>query len=70
MATSLPIICFDNEFNRSRLGEKGYFMRSFDDLERNLSKITGQEKIKYNLEKVSQEKEVQKLMSIFRLLMK
>ena len=70
MATSLPIICFDNDFNRSRLGEKGYFMRSFDELGEVLSKINGEEKIEYNLQNVSQGEEVQKLMAVFRLLMK
>lgn len=70
MAAGLPIICFENDFNRSRLGEKGYYMKSFGDLDSVLANINGKEKIDYNLKNVSQGKEVQKLMSIFRLLTK
>jgi len=70
MAMQLPIICFDNDFNRSRLGEKGYYMRSFDELGEALSKINSEEKIEYNLQNVSQGEEVQKLMAVFHLLMK
>lgn len=70
MATRLPIICFNNDFNRSRLGEKGYYMKTFDDLGEVLGKVNGREKIEYNLQNVSEDREVQKLMSVFRLLMK
>jgi glycosyltransferase involved in cell wall biosynthesis len=70
MATNLPIICFDNDFNRSRLVEKGYYMQSFGELGGILAKINGEEKIEYNLQNVSQGEEVQKLMAVFRLLMK
>jgi len=70
MAAGCPIICFEKEFNRARLGEKGYYMKSFGDLDGVLANINGKEKIDYNLKNVSQGKEVQKLMSIFRLLTK
>jgi glycosyltransferase involved in cell wall biosynthesis len=70
MATRLPIICFGNDFNRTRLGEKGYFMKTFSDLEETLGKINSGEQIEYDLKSVSQKKEVQKLMAVFRLLMK
>jgi glycosyltransferase involved in cell wall biosynthesis len=70
MATSLPIICFDNDFNRSRLGEKGYFMKSFDEFDEVLARINGKEKIEYDLQDVSQSREVEKLMSIFQLMVK
>jgi glycosyltransferase involved in cell wall biosynthesis len=70
MATQLPIVCFGNDFNRSRLGEKGYYMNSFDELGDVLTKINGKEKIEYNLQNVSQKKEAQKLMAVFRLLTK
>jgi glycosyltransferase involved in cell wall biosynthesis len=70
MATRLPIICFENEFNRARLGEKGYYMKSFEELGEVLSKVNGKEKIDYDLKNMGQREEVQKLLSIFRLLMK
>ncbi|MDD3486844.1 MAG: glycosyltransferase [Candidatus Moranbacteria bacterium] len=70
MATRLPIVCFDNEFNRSRLGEKGYYMKNFSELGETLAKINGGEKIEYDTENISQGGEVKKLMSIFRLLTK
>jgi glycosyltransferase involved in cell wall biosynthesis len=70
MATQLPIVCFGNDFNRSRLGEKGYYMNSFDELGDVLVKINGKEKIEYDLQNVSQKREAQKLMAVFRLLTK
>jgi glycosyltransferase involved in cell wall biosynthesis len=70
MATKLPIICFENDFNRARLGEKGYYMQSFGDFGSILAKINGREKIDYDVKDISQGGEVRKLMSIFRLLTK
>lgn len=70
MAASLPIICFDNEFNRSRLGEKGYFLKSFGELGGILKKIGTKERIDYYLEGLSEEKEIRKLFKIFESLAK
>jgi putative flippase GtrA len=70
MAAGLPIICFDNEFNRSRLGEKGNYLQSFSGLGGLLKKIGTRERIDYNLEDLSEEKEIQILFEIFRKLVK
>lgn len=70
MAAGLPIICFDNEFNRARLGNKGCYLKSFDDLREALANIKSAEKIDYDLENLSEEKEAQKLFDIFESLIK
>jgi glycosyltransferase involved in cell wall biosynthesis len=66
LAAELPIICFDNEFCRSRLGEKGYFLRSLDDLGKLLANINKGQKIAYDLENLSEEKEARKLFGILK----
>ncbi len=70
MAASLPIICFENDFNRSRLGEKGSYLQNFSELGGVLEKIVTSEKINYDLEDLSEEKEVRKLFEIFEPLTK
>ncbi len=68
MAASLPIICFDNDFNRSRVGEKGFYMKTFGELGSLLEKIGTFKRIDYNLEDLSEEKEIRKLFEIFKKL--
>lgn len=70
MAAGLPIICFENEFNRARLKEKGLYMDNFSDLKSILENIEPLLKIDYDLEKLSEKKEVGKLFEIFKLLRK
>ncbi|MDD5489522.1 MAG: glycosyltransferase [Candidatus Moranbacteria bacterium] len=68
MAAGMPIVCLGSNFNRERLGEKGYFLDDFGELGKTLEKIRASEKIDYNLEDLSEEKEIQKLFGIFRKL--
>jgi glycosyltransferase involved in cell wall biosynthesis len=70
MAASLPIICFDNEFNRSRLGEKGCYLQNFGELDSALGGIGYSRRISYNLEDLDEEKEIRNLFGIFRSLIK
>ncbi|MDP1845258.1 MAG: glycosyltransferase [Candidatus Moranbacteria bacterium] len=70
MASGLPIICFENEFNRARLKEKGLYMDNFGDLKSILENIEPLSKIDYDLENFSEEEETQKLLAIFRQLLK
>lgn len=65
MAAGLPIVCFENDFNRARLGDKGFYLKTFGDLNATLENINGEEKIHYNLENLSEEKEARKLFEIF-----
>jgi glycosyltransferase involved in cell wall biosynthesis len=70
MATGCPIICFEKGFNRSRLGEKGHYMQTFDDLSSILETIKTSEKINYNLEDLNEGNEVRKLLDVFESLKK
>ena len=70
MAAGLPIVCFENDFNRARLGDKGFYLKTFDDLQGILENITSAEKINYDLENLSEEKEARKLYEIFQSLLK
>lgn len=70
MAAGLPIVCFDNDFNRSRLGEEGCYMQNFDELDGVLEKIGTGERVGYDLEDLGEEKEVKKLFEIFKRLAK
>jgi glycosyltransferase involved in cell wall biosynthesis len=70
MAAGCPIICFEKDFNRARLGEKGYYMENFDDLGHILENIKTSEKIHYDMEELSEEKEAKKLFDIFEKLIK
>lgn len=65
MAFNLPIICIDSEFTRSRLGESGFYLKSIENLGKTLDKIENVEVVEYKLENLSEEKEVEKLYSIF-----
>lgn len=70
MASGLPIICFENEFNRARLKEKGLYIKNFNELKSILENIEPSSKIDYDLENFSEEEETQKLLAIFRQLLK
>jgi hypothetical protein len=70
MAAGLPIICFDSEFNLARLGDKGIYLKNMDELGEKLNNIQDTGKIKYHIENLSEEKEVQKLFEIFQSLIK
>ena len=70
MAAECPIICFEKEFNRARLGEKGYYMQNFDDLGGILERLETSEKIHYDMEDLGEEKEAKKLFEIFEKLIK
>jgi glycosyltransferase involved in cell wall biosynthesis len=65
MSAGCPIVCFDKEFNRARLEEKGHYMQKFDDLAGVLDKIEIDERIEYDLEDLGEEKEAKKLFEIF-----
>lgn len=70
MAAGLPIICFENEFNRSRLGEKGSYLENINELDKKLDAIMSSERIDYAILDLSEEKEVEKLFSIIQSLIK
>ncbi|MCX6762563.1 MAG: glycosyltransferase family 4 protein [Candidatus Moranbacteria bacterium] len=70
MAAGLPVVCFENDFNRARLGDKGFYLKTFDDLQAILESMTSAEKINYDLENLSEEKEARKLFGIFEQLTK
>lgn len=70
MAAGLPIICFDNEFNRSRLADKGFYLISFDDLQEVLMRVGSTGRVNYDLENAGEEKEARKLFEIFKSLVK
>lgn len=67
MAARLPIICLENEFNRTRLGEKGFYLKNMGDLGGMLVNFPKIERISYGLGNLSEGKEVKKLYGIFRL---
>ncbi len=68
MVAGLPIVCFDSEFNRARIGEKGLYLKDIRDLENILKKIETRGKIEYNLSELSEGKEARKLFEIFESL--
>lgn len=70
MAAGCPIICFEKEFNRARLGEKGHYMQTFGDLGRILERLQTSEKIHYDMEELGEEKEAKKLFDIFEKIIK
>jgi glycosyltransferase involved in cell wall biosynthesis len=69
MAAGLPVICFENTFNKNRLGKKGFYVKKMDDLGKILAKnnLKPQE---YDLEKESQEAEVKKLLNVYKKILK
>lgn len=70
MAAGLPIVCFDNEFNRARLREKGHYMNDISNLDEALKKTRIADKVEYELENLGEEKEAWKLFEIFESLVK
>jgi len=70
MAAGCPIICFEKDFNRARLGEKGYYMQNFNDLSGILERLQTSEKIHYDMKELGEEKEAKKLFEIFSNLIK
>ena len=70
MAAGLPIICFDNDFNRARLGEEGLYIKNMNELGEKLNNFQGIGKINYSIEDLSEGKEAQKLFGIFQSLTK
>ena len=70
MAAGCPIVCFEKEFNRARLGEKGHYMQNFGDLAGILERLKTSEKIHYDMEELGEEKEAKKLFEIFEKLIK
>lgn len=64
MAAKLPVICFDNDFNRNRLGDNGNYLLGISDLKAVLEN-TKIGKVKYDLGKDSQECEGKKIFEIF-----
>jgi glycosyltransferase involved in cell wall biosynthesis len=75
MASGLPIVCFDNNFNKFRLGNSGFYVKTFSDLISALSKIKrnffiSKKNLCYEFEKESEEKEVYKIEKIIREILK
>jgi len=66
MAAGLPVICFENEFNRARLGGKGIYLKNIEELGEKMAEIKLREKVEYDLENLSEEKEVRKLFEVFK----
>lgn len=64
MAAGLPIICFDNDFNRSVLRDQGIYINEMGQLSDALKKAEASDRINYDLEKNSEEKEAEKLFEI------
>lgn len=65
MAAGLPVICFDTEFNRARLGERGNYLKQEEDFKTVLENLR-LGKVNYDLVALSVEKEVAKLEKILR----
>jgi glycosyltransferase involved in cell wall biosynthesis len=63
MASNLPVICFDNKFNRQRLGEEGFYLNNILEFKKVLNNFKPG-KIKYDLKKESEEEEVYKIQKI------
>jgi len=67
MAVGLPIICFDSQFNRKRLSDKGYYLKNISELKNILKNETFSKK-SYDLAHEAEEIEVEKLFEIFKKL--
>ncbi len=63
MAAGLPIIGFDNQFNRLRLGGQGFYLKEKTDL-KSILESGDFNRVQYDLEVLSAEKEVRKLEEI------
>jgi len=70
MAAGLPIICFDSEFNRARLGGRGFYLNSMENLSAVLENTKNAGKIRYDLENLGEEKEARKLFEVFNSVIK
>lgn len=54
MAGGLPVICYDNRFNREFLGDKGFYINSMQDLGARLSQLNDFQRISYNLSMIDE----------------
>lgn len=71
MAAGLPVICFENEFNKGKVGDGGNFMKEMSELPNILPKIEKGQRIAYEkLAELSEEKEARKLFEIFQSVVK
>jgi len=69
MAAGLPIICFENDFNRKILGEKGFYLNNWKDFSLKLEELNKTdfiEKNNYNLGNFSEKKQVEILLGLFK----
>lgn len=64
MAAGLPIICFDNEFNKARLGQYGRYIANISDLGKLLGQVGEKKEIKYDLDGHGEENEAKKLLGV------
>lgn len=69
MAMKMPIICYENDFNKTRLGKKGFYLSDMNDLVNVLNKDFPEE-IDYNLENDIENEEVEKLFKVFKEVIK
>lgn len=64
MASGLPVICFQNDFNRKLLGEKGNYLNHWKELGVVLERLPKEGRISYNLSKLSEYDETRRLYGI------
>lgn len=64
MAVGLPIICFENKFNRRRLGSDGFYLKEMSDL-RKMLKQNFAKKMNYIFEHETGEGGIEKLFHVF-----
>jgi glycosyltransferase involved in cell wall biosynthesis len=67
MAAGLPVICFEKQFNRSRLGEQGHYISKISEMKH----VLGSKdfvRVQYDLSKEDEQNEADKLHGIFRQL--
>lgn len=65
MAAGLPIVCFDNKFNRTRIGEQGSYLSEIGELGKILE-VANLGKKFYKLSEFSEKREVEKLDKIIK----
>jgi glycosyltransferase involved in cell wall biosynthesis len=68
MAAGLPIICRDNDFNRSRLGDLGLYIAENNDFKKVLDNFTSGSNIDYGLKNHGEALEAKKLLEIINFL--
>lgn len=66
MAAGLPVICFENDFNRARVGNNGRCIKEISELKNILKKKNSSPTTQYGLDKKNEEREVLKLLEIFK----